>query len=448
MPHSCALFAQEWECCAQIKLSSSSEHIARVEGPPPFVCPLSRHSGAARISVVVLLKGTASESVLSEVEGCRKMLNLHPALAAEGSFRPAMHFALPAQIPSLHPLYLNLRPAQGAPMLHHSIEALRMTGIMAWQILWALSLGFLLSSIVEAVVSKAQLSKLLPRLLAAHHPQGHRPRRRLLLLLLRRHRARPHPLPQGGRLHRLHGLPVRLHQPGRRTQRSPLRPPRLAVHGGRVLRRSHHDRPPRRSSPRHPAPAPHRSRPRPRRPRPRRSHGGPRRNGHEPPRGDLPAKNLLPPRHHRHQPLLLDGLVFARPRRRPRPTSSPASSPPSSRPASGRPSSSSAIPSSPASGARSSARSSPSSPSSARSATSLSPPSSGTVASASAESSASSSPTSSSSPSSTSTASTTASRSPPSSPSPSTSPWPAQRSSSKLSSPRCISSPPTTSSSS
>ncbi len=47
-------------------------------------------------------------------------------------------------------------------MLHNSIEALRMTGIMAWQILWALSLGFLLSSIVEAVVSKAQLSKLLP----------------------------------------------------------------------------------------------------------------------------------------------------------------------------------------------------------------------------------------------------------------------------------------------
>jgi uncharacterized membrane protein YraQ (UPF0718 family) len=47
-------------------------------------------------------------------------------------------------------------------MLSHSIEALRMTGIMAWQIFWALSLGFLLSSIVEAVVSKAQLSKLLP----------------------------------------------------------------------------------------------------------------------------------------------------------------------------------------------------------------------------------------------------------------------------------------------
>ena len=47
-------------------------------------------------------------------------------------------------------------------LLHKSLEALRMTGIMAWEILWALCLGFLLSSIVEAVVSKAQLSKLLP----------------------------------------------------------------------------------------------------------------------------------------------------------------------------------------------------------------------------------------------------------------------------------------------
>jgi len=37
-----------------------------------------------------------------------------------------------------------------------------MTGIMAWEILWALCLGFLLSSVVEAVVSKAQMSKLLP----------------------------------------------------------------------------------------------------------------------------------------------------------------------------------------------------------------------------------------------------------------------------------------------
>ncbi|HEV2619472.1 MAG TPA: permease [Acidobacteriaceae bacterium] len=47
-------------------------------------------------------------------------------------------------------------------MLHKTIEALAMAGVMAWEILWALCLGFLLSSVVEAVVSKAQLSRLLP----------------------------------------------------------------------------------------------------------------------------------------------------------------------------------------------------------------------------------------------------------------------------------------------
>ena len=37
-----------------------------------------------------------------------------------------------------------------------------MTGVMAWEILWALCLGFLLSSVVEAVVSKAEMGRLLP----------------------------------------------------------------------------------------------------------------------------------------------------------------------------------------------------------------------------------------------------------------------------------------------
>ena len=46
--------------------------------------------------------------------------------------------------------------------LHTSIEALRMAGVMAWEILWALCLGFLLSSVVEAVVSKAEMGRLLP----------------------------------------------------------------------------------------------------------------------------------------------------------------------------------------------------------------------------------------------------------------------------------------------
>ena len=37
-----------------------------------------------------------------------------------------------------------------------------MAGLMAWELVWALCLGFLLSGIIEAVVSKEQLSRLLP----------------------------------------------------------------------------------------------------------------------------------------------------------------------------------------------------------------------------------------------------------------------------------------------
>ncbi len=47
-------------------------------------------------------------------------------------------------------------------MIHHILDALRMTGTMAWELLWALCLGFLLSGMIEAVVSKEQLGKLLP----------------------------------------------------------------------------------------------------------------------------------------------------------------------------------------------------------------------------------------------------------------------------------------------
>ena len=47
-------------------------------------------------------------------------------------------------------------------MLHQLWMAVRMTGVMAWEMLWALCLGFLISGVVEAVVSKQQMSKLLP----------------------------------------------------------------------------------------------------------------------------------------------------------------------------------------------------------------------------------------------------------------------------------------------
>ncbi len=47
-------------------------------------------------------------------------------------------------------------------MLHAILMALRMTGVMLWELLWALCLGFMLSAILEAVVSKENVSRLLP----------------------------------------------------------------------------------------------------------------------------------------------------------------------------------------------------------------------------------------------------------------------------------------------
>lgn len=41
-------------------------------------------------------------------------------------------------------------------------HALMMAGIMAWEILWALILGFTLSAVIQAVVSKEEMSSLLP----------------------------------------------------------------------------------------------------------------------------------------------------------------------------------------------------------------------------------------------------------------------------------------------
>src|SRR2546423_2396223 len=46
--------------------------------------------------------------------------------------------------------------------MHQLLHALSMTFAMIWEILWALILGFGLSAIVQAVVGKEQMTKLLP----------------------------------------------------------------------------------------------------------------------------------------------------------------------------------------------------------------------------------------------------------------------------------------------
>lgn len=42
------------------------------------------------------------------------------------------------------------------------LQAFSMTFSMFWEILWALILGFTLSAIVQAVISKGEMSRLLP----------------------------------------------------------------------------------------------------------------------------------------------------------------------------------------------------------------------------------------------------------------------------------------------
>src|SRR5262244_2387552 len=46
--------------------------------------------------------------------------------------------------------------------MHPILSALGFAFAMFWEILWALNLGFLLSAIVQAVVSKSEMSRLLP----------------------------------------------------------------------------------------------------------------------------------------------------------------------------------------------------------------------------------------------------------------------------------------------
>src|ERR1700693_2121672 len=47
-------------------------------------------------------------------------------------------------------------------MLHALANALGMSALMGWQILWALILGFFISGAIQAVVSHGEMARLLP----------------------------------------------------------------------------------------------------------------------------------------------------------------------------------------------------------------------------------------------------------------------------------------------
>src|SRR5438034_1207211 len=54
------------------------------------------------------------------------------------------------------------RPGVLMPLVDAVLRALSFSFGMTWEILWALILGFTLSAVVQAVVSKAEITRLLP----------------------------------------------------------------------------------------------------------------------------------------------------------------------------------------------------------------------------------------------------------------------------------------------
>ena len=100
-------------------------------------------------------------------------------------------------------------------------HALAVAGSMTWQITWSLILGFTLSAVVQAVVRRDTVIRLLGDDRPADAGPGHRPGRRLLLVLLRGGGAGPVPVPQRRQLHRRDGLRDRQHQPGHRAGHHP-----------------------------------------------------------------------------------------------------------------------------------------------------------------------------------------------------------------------------------
>jgi uncharacterized protein len=98
--------------------------------------------------------------------------------------------------------------------MHAIGDALRFAFGMTWEILWALILGFALSGAVQAVVSKQQMRRLLPddsphTLTVAAGLGAASSSCSYASVALARSL-----FPQGRRLHRRDGVPVRLSQPG------------------------------------------------------------------------------------------------------------------------------------------------------------------------------------------------------------------------------------------
>ena len=84
---------------------------------------------------------------------------------------------------------------------------------MAWEVWWALVLGFAISAIVQAWVPRERIERALSGGRARPGGDGDRPRRGFVLVLLRGDRDRQEPVPEGRIGGLSAGLPVRLDEP-------------------------------------------------------------------------------------------------------------------------------------------------------------------------------------------------------------------------------------------
>ena len=113
---------------------------------------------------------------------------------------------------------------------------------MAWEVWWALVLGFAISAIVQAWVPRERIQQRARRLRPAPGGARHRPRRRVVVVQLRGDRDRQEPVSEGRQRRVGARLPVRLDEPRVRARDRDLGPDRLAVHARRVRRRPRADR--------------------------------------------------------------------------------------------------------------------------------------------------------------------------------------------------------------
>ena len=108
---------------------------------------------------------------------------------------------------------------------------------MAWEVWWALVLGFTLSGIVQAWVPKARLQRALGGTRRTRGRARHRSRSSVVLLQLRGDRDRQVAVHERRELRGGDGVPVRLDESRVRARDRDVDLPRLGVHARRVHRR-------------------------------------------------------------------------------------------------------------------------------------------------------------------------------------------------------------------